>query len=117
MKLTQRLAARRGHDAPTNSPDPATTERLRADALATEIDPFAADPTEARVHITANAELVIDLRPAAVVGGPAATTDMPCPNCQSDLRVDALDPVARTATMSCFTCGFTFSPRLSSGHR
>ncbi len=140
MKLTERLASLRGHDdnaPPVQEPaggapaggDPAAAhpaggdrrdraaERLRSDAVATEIDPFSADPSEARVHITADAELVIDLRPAAVVGGPAATTDMPCPNCQSALRVDSLDAVSRRATMSCRACGFHFSQRLTAAGR
>jgi len=120
MKLTERLAALRTHDDDDAARDAAlrtSAERLRSEAVASELDPFSADPAEARVHITADAELIIDLRPAAVVDGPAATTDMPCPNCHDVLRVDHLDSVTRTATMSCFACGFTFAPRLSAPRR
>jgi hypothetical protein len=124
MKLTHRLNARRGHhdqaphDADHDGGDDtsrATAERLRSNAVATEFDPFSADPAEVRVHITAAGELVIDLRPAAVVGGPAATTDMACPNCDGPLRVDSLDSVAHRAVMACGACGFTFSQRLTAG--
>ena len=102
MKLTERLTGRRS----ANPSPPSADEPAAGDAVATH-------PSEARVHITADAELVIDLRPAAVVGGPAATTDMVCPNCRSALRVDTIDAVSHHAVLSCVTCGFTFSPRLT----
>ena len=67
----------------------------------------------ARVHIDADAEIVIDLR---TDGDPAVTTtDIHCPNCAGNLRVDDLDRAVLAAQLSCIDCGFTFLQRLHRG--
>jgi hypothetical protein len=76
------------------------SDRMRADR-----------PTApARVHIDADAEVVVDLH---VDDGPSVvTTDIRCPNCAQAMRVDDFDRELRAAQLSCVACGFTFLQRL-----
>jgi hypothetical protein len=91
------------------------TERLRSkrSARETERAPQASEP--GNLHIQANGDVVIDLRAAPVPNDASipATTDMPCPNCHAILHVDHIDGVARAAAMTCRSCGFTFSHRIT----
>ena len=66
----------------------------------------------ARVHIDADAEVVVDV---AVDEEPTlVTTDIRCPNCGETMRVDDFDRDVRAAQLSCIVCGFTFLQRLQS---
>jgi hypothetical protein len=95
MNLTERLRSKRSTREREQAPEPAGTGSA--------------------LHIQADGDVVIDLRAAPVSDDPSvpATTDMTCPNCGAVLHVRHIDNVARAAAMTCRSCGFTFSHRIT----
>lgn len=90
------------------------SERLRSSRNHGDKSRPGAGPPPEHFHIDRNGELVIDLRePAFLVGSSQPTTEMRCPQCTGELRIDSVDNIARLAEMRCLECGFRFPHRLT----
>lgn len=100
--LGQRLPKRK-----TDRSAPFTTETLDTGILDAP-GPQPEVEQQAKVHIGADGEVVIDL----TEGDASPTTDMACPNCGGTLHVDSVDTDIRAAQMECQDCQFRFVRRL-----
>lgn len=99
------LRSRSRADAPIEHSEP----RSPAPAARPPVGPPPGPaPVEAKVHILADARILIDLTD----GDPRPTTDMVCPNCSGPIRVEHVDPDLRRAELECLDCHFHFAQRL-----
>lgn len=87
----------------TVHPHPDETRRLRPTDLL----------GQAHLHLKAEGGIVLDLRPEAVTGQPAITTDLRCPGCAAEVRIDDVDTLARRAQLTCEACGHRFEHEFS----